>query len=255
MITDDGGHHDAAVDALAVREYERAGDRYTRGGRRVLADPREGLDPFTPDEKGWIGQGLQQLLVAAVAYRVAGADRRSTQRAVEGIAASRDFETVLERPGQSACLAEFVADFRVAGGLDGAAAAYDAAAERYEAAGDAVDAPQALATTPLFEAAATTTKQLARGPADGEIAVKWEDLHGSDPSRPGDFLAARPRFKRQRFPGLVDRAVADGYLAAPRGTTEYDNDTHRCPSCGSTHVNWAGTGILCLRCSRPTEER
>jgi len=81
MITDDGGHYDAAVDALAIREYERAGDRYTRGGRRVLADPREGLDPFAPDEKGWIGQGLQQLLVAAVAYRVAGADRRSTQRA------------------------------------------------------------------------------------------------------------------------------------------------------------------------------
>ncbi|TKX50134.1 hypothetical protein EXE49_08180 [Halorubrum sp. ASP121] len=252
MNTNDGGHHDAAVDALAGREYERAGNRYTRGGRRVLADPRPDRDPFEPDEKGWIGQGLQQLLAATVAYRVAGRDGRATQRAVEGLAAARDFETVLDEPGQTACLAEFVADFRVAGGLDGAEAAYDDAAERYAAAGDAVDSPQALATTPLFEAAAATVKQVARGQADGEIAIKWEDIHGSDPSRPGEFLAHRARFKKQRFPGLVERAVDDGHLAAPRGTTEYNNDTHQCPHCGSTHVNWAGTGILCLRCSRPT---
>ncbi|ELZ39828.1 hypothetical protein [Halorubrum tebenquichense] len=255
MNTDDGGHYDAAVDALAVREYERAGNRYTRGGRRVLADPRPEVDPFEPDEKGWIGQGLQQLLAAAVAYRVAGADGRATQRAVEGIAASRDFETVLRRPGQAACLAEFVADFRVAGNLDGAAAAYDAAAERYAAAGEATDSPQALATTPLFESAAATIKQVARGQADGEIAIKWEDLHGSDPSRPGEFLAHRARVKKQRFAGLVERAVDDGHLAAPRGTTEYNNEGHECPNCGSNHVNWAGTGILCLRCSTPTETR
>ncbi|QKG91312.1 hypothetical protein HPS36_00085 [Halorubrum salinarum] len=255
MNTNDGGHHDAAVDALAAREYERAGNRYTRGGRRVLADPRPDLDPFEPDEKGWIGQGLQQLLAAAVAYRVAGVGERAGRRAAEGIAAARDFQSVLDEPGQTACLAEFVADFRVAGGLGGAGDAYDAAAERYQTAGDAVDSPQALATTPLFEAAAATIKQVARGQADGEIAIKWEDLHGPDPSWPGEFLAHRARFKKQRFPGLVERAVDDGHLAAPRGTTEYNNDTHRCPNCGSTHVNWAGTGILCLRCSTPTAEK
>ena len=255
MNTNDGGHHDAAVDALAAREYERAGNRYTRGGRRVLADPRDGLDPFDPDEKGWIGQGLQQLLAATVAYRVAGADKRATQRAVEGIAAARDFETVLATPGQTACLAEFVADFRVAGDLGDAGAAYDAAAERYEAAGDEIDSPQALATTPLFEAAAATIKQVARGQANGEIAIKWEDLHGADPAHAGDFLAHRARFKKQRFPSLLDRAVTEGHLAAPRGTTEYGNDIYECPNCGSNHVNWAGTGILCLRCSRPTAEK
>ncbi|QAU12131.1 hypothetical protein EKH57_04905 [Halorubrum sp. BOL3-1] len=254
MNTNDGGHHDAAVDALAVREYERAGNRYTRGGRRVLADPRPEIDPFEPDEKGWVGQGLQQLLAAAVAYRVAGVDGRATQRAVEGIAAARDFETALERPGQAACLAEFVADFRVAGGLDGAEAAYDAAAERYDTAGEKIESPQALATTPLFGAAAATIKRVARGQADGEIAIKWEDLHGADPSRPGAFLAHRAQFKRQRFAGLVERAVDDGHLAAPRGTTEYNNETRECPNCGSNHVNWAGTGIVCLRCSTPTEE-
>jgi hypothetical protein len=254
MNTQDGGHHDAAVDALAAREYETAGNRYTRGGRRVLADPRAGLDPFAPDEKGWIGQGLQQLLAATVAYRVAGVDARATQRAVEGIAATRDFQRVLDALGQDACLAEFVADFRVAGGLDGADAAYDDAAARYAAAADAIDSPQALATTPLFGAAAATIKQVARGQANGEIAIQWEDLHGSDPARAGDFLAHRARFKKQRFAGLVDKAVADGHLAAPRGTTEYGNETHRCPSCGSTDVNWAGTDVLCMRCSTPTEQ-
>ncbi|OYR44217.1 hypothetical protein [Halorubrum sp. Hd13] len=254
MNTQDGGHHDAAVDALAVREYERAGDRYTRGGRRVLADPREDLDPFAPDEKGWIGQGLQHLLAATVAYRVAGVDGRATQRAVEGIAATRDFQRVLDAPGQTACLGEFVADFRVAGGLDGAAEAYDDAAERYATAGDAIDSPQALATTPLFGAAAATIKQVARGQANGEIAIQWEDLHGSDPARAGDFLAHRARIKKQRFAGLVEKAVADGHLAAPRGTTEYGNETHRCPSCGSNDVNWAGTDVLCMRCSTPTEQ-
>jgi hypothetical protein len=251
--TDDGGHHDAAVDELAAREYERAGNRYARGGRRVLADPRPDLDPFEPDEKGWVGQGLQQLLAAAVAYRVADRGERAARRAAEGIAVTRDLESVLDAPGQAACLAEFVADFRVAGGLGGAGEAYDDAAERYEAAGGEIDSPQALATTPLFEAAAATIKQVARGQADGEIAIKWEDLHGSDPSRPGEFLAHRARYKKRRFGGLIERAVDERHLAAPRGTTEYDNDNHRCPNCGSNHVNWAGTGILCLRCSRPTE--
>jgi len=254
MNTQDGGHYDAAVDALAAREYETAGNRYTRGGRRVLADPRSDLDPFAPDEKGWIGQGLQQLLAAAVAYRVAGEGSRATHRAVEGVAATRDFQRVLDAPGQGACLAEFVADFRVAGGLDGAERAYDDAADRYAAVDDEIESPQALATTPLFGAAAATIKQVARGQANGEIAIKWEDLHGADPSRPGEFLAHRARFKKQRFAGLVEKAIADGHLAAPRGTTEYDNATNRCPNCGSNDVNWAGTDVLCLRCSTPTEE-
>jgi len=254
MNTQDGGHYAAAVDAIADREYETAGNRYTRGGRRVLADPRPDLDPFEPDEKGWIGQGIQQLLAATVAYRVAGVNRRATQRAVEGIAVTRDVETVLALPGQSGCLAEFVADFRVAGGLDGANEAYEKAAERYAAAGDDIDSPQALATTPLFGAAAATIKQVARGQANGEIAIAWEDLHGSDPSQAGSFLAHRARFKQQRFSGLVEQAVADGYLAAPRGTTEYGNETNRCPNCGASDVNWAGTRVLCLRCSTPTEQ-
>lgn len=253
MPTQDGGHVDEAVAALAAREYERAGDEYTRAGRRVLADPRPDLDPFAADEKGWVGQGLQYLVVAAVAYRVADRPDRATHRAVEGVAVARDLRNALDRPPQRACLLEFVADCRVAGGLDGADGAYDEAAAAYREAADAVDDAQYWGTTPLFQAAAEPIKQVARGQANGEIAVDWADLHGADPSAAGDFLAHRAAYKRQRFAGLVERAVADGHLAAPRGTTEYGNANHECPACGSSDVNWAGDDVLCLRCSTPAE--
>lgn len=245
--------HTAAVDAIAERDYERAGDEYTRAARATLADPHEGQHPFDADEKGWIGEGLRFLATATVAYRVAGADERATHRSVEGVAVARDLEHVLDHPVQRACLAEFVADFRVVGDVGDAEAAYADAAEAYEAAGDAVDSPQRWGTTPLFEAAAATLKQVARTLDDGEIAVTWEELHGADPSDPGAFLAHRVQFKRQRFPSLVARVIDSGRLAAGRGTTEYDNANFRCPECGSTDVNWVADRTLCMRCSALAE--
>jgi len=251
--TDDGGHRDRAVAALADRDYETAGDAYTRAAWRVLADPRPGQDPFDADEKGWVGDGLAAFVRSAVCYRVAGRPERATRRGVEGVAVARDLRSVLDRPVQRACLDESVADCKTAGGLDGGPAAHDEAAEAYRGAADGVDDPQYWGTTPLFEAAAGPLQQLARTVANGEIAVAWEDLHGSDPAHPGAFLAHRATFKRQRFGELVERVVDEGFLAAPRGTTEYDTDHHRCPACGSTDVNWVADSVLCLRCSRPTE--
>jgi hypothetical protein len=251
MSTEDGGHRDVAVAALAERAYGDAGDAYTRAAWRVLADPRPGQSPFDADEKGWVGQGIAHLVTSAVCYRVAGRPGRATRRGVEGVAVSRDLQTALDRPVQRACLDELVADCKVAGGLDGATEVYETAAGRYrDAAGDVED-PQYWGTTPLFEAAAAPLKQVARTTADGEIAVTWADLHGSDPARTGDFLAHRASYKRRRFGELVERVVADGTLAAPRGTTEYDTDHHRCPACESTDVNWVADSTLCLRCSRP----
>ena len=250
---DDTERRDAAIAALAERRYERAGEEYTRAAWQRLADPREGLSPFEADDRGWVGRGLEFLTAATLAYRVGDRETRASRRAVEGVAVARDLETALERPAQRACLREFVADFRVAGDVGDATAAYDDAVAAYETAAEAVEDPRDWGTRPLFEAAAAGLKQVARGLENGEIAVTWEDLHGSDPARPGDFLAARARFKRARFPSLVERAVADGHLAAPRGTTEYDNATYRCPACGSSDVNWVGDATLCLRCSTPVE--
>jgi hypothetical protein len=109
------------------------------------------------------------------------------------------------------------------------------------------------ATRPLFEAAALPIKQVARGPADGEIAVGWDDLHGPDPNDPGAYLAHRARYKARRFPELAATVLREGYLAAPRGTTEYGNDVFTCPECGSNDVNWTGESTLCMRCSAPME--
>lgn len=246
-------HRDAAVSALAGREYLAAGDAYTRAGRRHLADPRpdQDLDPFAPDPKGWVGAGLADLCLAALCYRLAGRDSRATYRGVEGAAAARDLRTVFEEPVQRACLTEFVADCQVAGGLEGADAVYEDAASRYEA--DPVGDPVAWATTPLFESANLPIKQVARGPADGEIAVGWDDLHGPDPNDPSPYLAYRARYKARRFPELITTVLREGYLAAPRGTTEYGNDVFTCPDCGSNDVNWTGDEVLCMRCSTPME--
>lgn len=244
---------DRAVTALANRDYEQAGDAYSRSGWATLAEPRDGLSPFEADERGWVGRGLRSLAVAAAAYRVAGKQTRATRRCVEGVSVAKDLRTGLSEPAQQACLLEFAADFHAIGGLSGVEDAYDDAAGAYRE-GD-IEEPQTWGTTPLFEAAAEPLKQLARSTANGEIAIKWEDLHGSDPDQPGEFLAHRARYKRSRLPSLVEAVCESGYLAAPRGTTEYNNDSFQCPSCDSTDVNWTGDSTLCMRCSQPMERR
>jgi hypothetical protein len=251
----DSDHRAAAVGALADREYERAGDAYTRAAWDRLADPREGLSPFEPDERGWVGRALQRLATAGVCYRVAGRNERATHRGREGAAVARDLENALDRPAKRACLREFVADFRAIGDLEGVGEAYDEAEAAYRDAAGSVDSVETLTTTPLFQAAADTFRQVARGPANGEIAVPWADLHGPDPNDVGVFLAHRARFKRQRFPSLLARVADDGALAAPRGTTEYNNANFRCPDCDSTDVNWVTDHTLCLRCSTPMVSR
>ncbi len=251
-MTTEHGYREAAVAALAEREYETAGDEYSRAGWARLAAPHDGRSPFDADERGWVGVAVQELLTGAIAYRVADRTERATRRCVESIAVARDLKTALDRPVQRACLTEIVADCRVVGGLEGADRAYRDAEEAYLEAGETVSEPARWATSPLFRAAAGPIKQVARGLADGEIAIGWEELHGSDPSRPGPFLSKRATYKRQRFPALLERVIEDGRLAAPRGTTAYGTD-HECPRCGSADVNWVGGSTLCLRCSTPTE--
>jgi hypothetical protein len=255
MSPQESGHYEDAVAAIAHREYETAGDELARAGWETLADPRPEQDPFDADEKGWVGPALQYLVTSALCYRVAGRPDRATHRGAEASAVAADLQTALTEPAQQACLREFAADARLAGGLDGVADAYTDAADAYREAAESIDDPQYWGTTPLFQAAAAPLQQVARSRANGEIAIAWEDLHGADPATPGRFLASRAKTKRQRFPELLEAVVEDGYLAAPRGTTEYDNATYRCPDCGSTDVNWVAESVLCLRCSTPVERQ
>jgi len=251
----DSEYRAVAVGALADRDYGGAGDAYSRAAWDRLAEPRDGRSPFDADERGWVGRPLQRLALAGVCYRVAGRDDRARHRAREGAAVARDLENALEEPAQQACLREFAADFHAIGELDGADAAYDDAEAAFRDAAGSVDSVETLTTTPLFQAGADTLRQVARGPENGEIAVPWEKLHGPDPDDVGAFLAHRARLKRQRFPSLLARVVDDGYLAAPRGTTEYNNANFRCPRCESTDVNWVTDHTLCLRCSTRMVER
>lgn len=241
-----------AVAALATRDYVDAGEAYTRAAWRTLSAPGDGRDPFEADERGRVGRGLQYIVVAALSFRVAGNEERATRRGVEGVAVARDLADAVAIGPQAGCFGEFVADCKLVGGLDGHGAAYDAAEGTYHGTAEDVEDPRKWATTSLFEAAKAPLQQAARSLADGEIGVTWEDCHGEDPAAPGEFLGHRARFKRNRFRSLVDRVVEEGYLAAPRGTTEYDTDHHRCPECDSTDVNWTADNVLCLRCSAPT---
>ncbi|MXR52440.1 hypothetical protein GRX03_12595 [Halovenus sp. WSH3] len=253
MAERDKAHLERAIAALSDRQYEQAGDAYSRSGWSLLAEPRAELSPFDEDEKGWVGRGLRSLAVGAIAYRVAGEQSRATRRSIEGVAVAKDLRNALTEPAQQACLLEFVADFHVIGDLSGATEAYETAATAYRE--GAIDSPQTWGTTPLFEAAAEPIKQLARSTANGEIAIAWEDLHGADPDQPGEFLAHRARYKRSRLPSLLDSVCESGYFAAPRGTTEYNNDQYECPDCGSHDVNWTGDNVLCMRCSHRMERR
>jgi hypothetical protein len=255
MSPQDSECYEEGVAALADREYGQAGDAYARAAWGTLAEPRPGQSPFDADEKGWVGKGLQYLVTSAVCYRVAGRPDRAADRGTDTGAVAADLRTALQHPAQRACLEELVADARLVGGLDGAADAYSDAADAYREAASSVEDPQYWGTTPLFGAAAAPLQQVARSTANGEIAIAWEDLHGSDPAAPGRFLASRADVKRRRFPGLLEAVVEDGYLAAPRGTTEYNNATYRCPACGSNDVNWIAESVLCMRCSTPVERQ
>ncbi len=241
--------YEQAVAAVADREYTAAGNAYARAGWKLLAAPHHAQDPFDADEKGWVGKGMQLLLTSAICYRVAGQRERATHRSTEVGAVAADFQSILTNPVQQACCKEIRADATLVGGLGDATEAYNDTADAYREAGETIDDPQYWSTTPLFQAAATPLQQVARSTANGEIAVSWEDLHGADPTAPRRFLAHRATFKRQRFASLLDSVIEEGYLAAPRGTTAYNNATYRCPACESSDVNWVGNSILCLRCS------
>jgi hypothetical protein len=254
MHVNDDGHHKEAVLCLADRDYASAGDSYARAGWSILSEPRSGRSPFDEDDHGYVGRSLQEMFMSAVCYRIAGQNRRARSRSECGVAVSEDLAESFASPVQRACLKEFVADFRVVS-PDGERYrdAYEEAAESYRSAVDEATEVQTVSTTALFRAASEGMKQMGRTLENGEIAVEWQDLHGPDPSDAGDFLAHRARYKLQRLPSLVDGVIEEGFLAAPRGSTEYNTDHHRCPECGSEDVNWVADTVLCLRCSGRTE--
>lgn len=244
-------HRDEAIVALIDRDLARAAHAYTRAAHGTLAGfecEGEGRDPLGDDAR-WAGFGLSYLLLAGACYRALGAPERAAARCRGGIELARDLRgAVLENPFDRACCAEFVGDLGVVGDLpEIAAAGYDRAAEGYEAAATETDGadPLSWATEPMAEAARRGPQQLARNTPH---SFEWDALHGPDPDAPS-YLDHRARFKRSRLPAALDHAVDVGYVHPPRGTTEHNNATWRCPDCGRSEANWIAGETICLDCS------
>lgn len=128
-------------DAEAAHEENdlvTAGDLYTRTAYAYVAS-----GPYDPG--GWTSKGLYCLLLAATAYKVAGRDQLCENRCRQGILIAED---VSERAlagstpsniyddAKRGVWQEYIGDFRLVAGLDGADEAYDRATNVYVEAGD-----------------------------------------------------------------------------------------------------------------------
>ena len=259
-------HRDEGTVALIDRDVERAADTYTRAAYGTLAgfeNEGEDRDPLGADAR-WAGYGLSYLLLAGACYRAVGLPDRAAARCREGIVLARDLRAaVLSDPLDRACCAEFVGDFRVVGDLDtdggssgdvGDSAdedgdGYDRAIAAY--ASSEIDDPMSWATSPMAEAARRGPQQLARNTPH---SFNWDELHGSDPDS-ASYLVHRPRFKRSRLPAAVSHVADVGYVHPPRGSTEHNNATWRCPECDRSEVNWIAGETICLDCSVRMKEK
>jgi hypothetical protein len=246
-------HRETAISALVDRDWQAAGDAYTRAAHRDLGDGQRGDgtggDVLAPGPRDRPAAGLSFLLTAGLCYRLAGVEDRARYRALTVAPLALDARDHVREGVERAVCQEFVADAAVVRGADEAATqAYDRAERLYDA--NHPEGPLDAATGPLFDAANSLLLHASRN----YRGVEWDDLHGPDPGGE-DYLAHRPRFKSQALPGAIERVVGAGQLHVPRGSTEYNNDTYRCPDCGERDVNYVGGETVCLYCSVRVEEQ
>lgn len=228
---------DRAIRAVAADRYDRAAEFYTESAHARLAGGIGRADAPFPDTTR-VGRPLVQLALAALCYRLAGADDRARWRAAEGLAIAGDArEAIATDDIERGAFLEYTGDLRaVVGDDEKAQNAYDRAADAYEQAA-ADDAGKRTASPPL-KPGTDFLAQLSR-PDD----LTWDDIHSAS-----DPLGSRVRTRKARVPSLVERTVAEGDLRAPRGSTEYNTGRFRCPECGSDDVNYVAETTLCLRC-------
>lgn len=237
-------HRETAVSALVDEDWPAAGDAYTRAAHRSLGDGEHGGDVLDPDSRDRPANGLASLLTASLCYRVAGIEDRARFRALTAAPLAMDFREHVRSGVARAVCQEFVADAAVLrGATDTASDAYDRAERLYHdhAPADPLDA----ATEPIFEAANRLILHASRNTG---YDLEWDDLHGDDPESPS-YLAHRATVKGERLPKIVDAVERAGFLHVPRGSTEYNNSSFRCPDCGGHDVNYISGETVCLDCS------
>lgn len=238
---DETEHGDRAVRLLGTERWPAVADAYTMGAYGLLAG-YEGFGRDMTAERSSVGDGLRHLFLAGTAARLADDDARARNRALQGVLVATDHRRRATGVDAAAC-DEWIGHLRtLARSDDKAADAYDRAATSYESA--APDDPATATTRPLLQAGTDLLTQLSR-PDD----AAWDDIHGDG----SDALARRARFARARLGEYLDARENAGHLHAPRGSTEYGNDSYRCPSCGSNDINHVAGTVLCLRCDAETE--
>ncbi|MFC7046963.1 hypothetical protein ACFQH6_17540 [Halobacteriaceae archaeon GCM10025711] len=130
-------YREEAHELRRAGEFEAAGNLYTRAAFEGL-----GVNEFT---LGNTSRYLRPLLSAATCYRLAGDERTCRYRCQVGALLAEEIgERLLARStpenaydnARRGAWFEFVGDFRLLGGLDGADDAYERAKEIYREAGD-----------------------------------------------------------------------------------------------------------------------
>jgi hypothetical protein len=240
VVTDDIDHADRAVRLLGPERWREAADAYTMGAYGTLAG-YEGFERALTDDRTSVGDGLRYLVLAGVCARLAGDDAGARNRGLQGVLVATDYRRRVDGVDAAACH-EWVGHCRTLADSDGAEEAYDRAAAAYEAADP--DDPATATTRPLLQAGTDLLTQLSR-PDD----AAWDDIHGDG----SNALTRRVRFARARLPAFLDAREREGHLHAPRGSTEYGNDSYGCPECGANDINHVADTVLCLRCDAATE--
>ncbi|MDZ7745408.1 MAG: hypothetical protein U5K28_02380 [Halobacteriales archaeon] len=237
----DCDHVARAVRCLATERWPDIVESYTLGAYGTMAG-YEGFQRTLTDDRTSAGDGFRYLLLAGVAARIAGDDATTHNRALQARLVATDYRRDADPLDAAAC-EEWIGHCQTVAGNDGKASdAYDRASDAYDRA--SVDDPAGATTKPLLQAGTDLLTQLSR-PDD----AAWDDIHGDG----SNALARRIRFARARLPGYLNARVEAGHLHAPRGSTEYGNDSYRCPACGANDINHVVNSVLCLRCDAVLE--
>jgi len=165
-------YEETADDHRLRGEFVEAGDTYTTAAYAYLATH------LPKTAKGFCDPGFC-LLEAAVCYRLGGQMNRCVNRCEQGILLAED---VLDRVdareppkcafdrARRAALYEFIGNFRIIGGLDGAAEAYDEAINIYETEDNPITAYIEQEHMSLLGFLELLSKGVD---ADGELGAKW----------------------------------------------------------------------------------
>ncbi len=236
-------HRETAVRALVEKDWQAAADAFTLAAHRDFGNGEE-WSTLSPGSRERPAFGLASLCQAALCYRLAGHEDRARLRSLTAQPVAIDGRDHTREGVTRAVYQEFVADARaVLGDTERAATEYERAQQLYRS--HTPEDPVTAASQPVFTAANRLILHASRNTG---LDVRWDDLHGEDPQS-GEYLAHRAAFKRRQLPRIVDAVLDAGRLHTPRGTTEYNNESYRCPECGETDINWVAGETVCLHCS------